>query len=118
MNTGISMTRLFTAAAAAALAALIAAPAGAADAAAGAEKAKQVCAACHGADGAGVAQFPDYPKLAGQHRDYLLQALRQYKAGSRKNPIMGGMVQALSPKDMEDVALYFSEQKGSLYVKR
>jgi cytochrome c553 len=88
------------------------------DATAGAEKAKQVCAACHGVDGTGVQALPDYPKLAGQHEDYLLQALKQYKSGARKNPIMGGMVQPLSEKDMNDLAAYFSEQKGTLFVQR
>jgi len=82
------------------------------------EKAQQICAACHGADGTGVAQFPDYPKLAGQRRDYLVQALKQYKSGARKNPIMGGMAQTLSPQDIEDLAAYFSGQKGPLFVTR
>ena len=82
------------------------------------DKAKQVCAACHGADGTGVAQFPDYPKLAGQRRDYLVQALRQYKSGARKNPIMGGMAQTLSPEDVENLAAWFSSQKGTLFVTR
>lgn len=68
------------------------------------------CAACHGADGnSTVASFP---RLAGQHRDYLLQALHEYKTGKRSNPIMGGQVQALSETDMEDLTTYFSEQKG------
>ena len=82
------------------------------------EKAKQVCSACHGADGTGVPQFPDYPKLAGQHRDYLVQALKQYKSGARKNPIMAGMVQTLTEDDIDDLAAYFSEQKGTLFVTR
>lgn len=90
----------------------------AADADAGAEKAKQVCGACHGPDGAGVEAFPDYPKLAGQHRDYLIQALKQYKSGARKNPIMGGMAQGLTDQDIEDLAAYFSAQKGPLFVTR
>ncbi|MHB1085668.1 MAG: c-type cytochrome [Thiobacillus sp.] len=68
------------------------------------------CAACHGADG--VSSVPSFPKLAGQHRDYLAQALRDYKAGKRKNPIMAGQVQALSETDILDLALYFSKQKG------
>jgi cytochrome c553 len=82
------------------------------------DKAKQVCAACHGADGTGVAQFPDFPKLAGQRRDYLVQALKQYKSGARKNPIMGGMAMTLSPQDIDDLAAWFSAQKGTLFVTR
>jgi cytochrome c553 len=68
------------------------------------------CAACHGADG--VSAVPSFPKLAGQNRDYLYQALKDYKAGKRKNPIMGGQVQSLSDTDMLDLTAYFSKQKG------
>ncbi len=68
------------------------------------------CAACHGADGNST--VPSFPRLAGQHRDYLLQALHEYKIGARKNPIMSGQVQALSDTDMEDLTTYFSRQKG------
>jgi cytochrome c553 len=68
------------------------------------------CAGCHGADGNST--VPSFPKLAGQHRDYLLQALHEYKTGKRTNPIMGAQVQALSETDMEDLTTYFSEQKG------
>lgn len=68
------------------------------------------CAACHGFDGNST--VTSFPRLAGQHRDYLLQALHEYKTGKRTNPIMGGQVQALSETDMEDLTTYFSEQKG------
>ncbi len=90
----------------------------AADIAAGAAKAKQVCAACHGEDGNGVQQFPDYPKLGGQHADYLLRSLRDYKSGARKNAVMAPMAQALSTKEMQDLAAYYSSQKGALHVRR
>jgi cytochrome c553 len=90
-----------------ALAAGIAAiPARAADAAAGAAKAKEICAACHGLDGNSA--NADYPRLAGQHRDYLAKALRDYKSGARKNPIMGGMTAALSKDDIDNVTAYYS----------
>lgn len=101
--------------------ALAAAWAGAAvaqDVAAGAEKAKQVCAACHGPDGNGAQQFPDYPKLAGQHEDYLFKALRDYKTGARKNAIMASQAQPLSTKEMRDLAAYFARQNGGLFVTR
>ncbi|QID18139.1 cytochrome c [Nitrogeniibacter mangrovi] len=83
------------------------------DAAAGKEK-STVCAACHGADG--VSPVPNFPKLAGQHPDYIVRALKDYKSGDRKNPIMAGQVTNLSEQDMEDLAAYFSSQKG-LYTK-
>ena len=75
----------------------------------------QVCAACHGADGNSPA--PLFPRIAGQHRDYLYQALQDYKAGRRKNPIMAAQVEALSKQDMESLAAWFSSQQG-LFVKR
>jgi cytochrome c553 len=68
------------------------------------------CSACHGADG--VSTIPAFPKLAGQHRDYLYQALKDYKAGKRKNPIMAGQMANLSEQDMADLAAYFSAQRG------
>lgn len=68
------------------------------------------CAACHGV--AGVSTVPTFPTLAGQQRDYLYHSLKDYKSGKRKNPIMAGQVQALSDADMQDLALYFSRQKG------
>lgn len=68
------------------------------------------CAACHGVDGnSGTALFP---KLAGQHKDYLFHSLKAYKSGKRKNAIMAGQVQNLSLTDMADLAAYYSKQKG------
>jgi len=49
---------------------------------------------------------------------YLLKALRDYKAGARKNPIMGGQVGSLTSQDMADLAAFYSSQKGSLHVIR
>jgi cytochrome c553 len=79
----------------------------------GAEKAKQVCAACHGADGNTPLQA-EYPRLAGQHEDYIYKALRDYKSGARKNAIMGAQAANLSRQEMQDLATYFSSQKGPL----
>ena len=73
----------------------------AADIAKGKAKATEVCAACHGADGNSTSQ--DFPKLAGQYPDYLDKALRDYKSGDRKNPIM-------AKHDIEDLAAYYSSQ--------
>jgi cytochrome c553 len=81
----------------------------AADPAAGKEKSK-VCAACHGETGA--SPIADNPKLAGQYYDYLLRALNDYKAGTRKNPVMSSMVASLKKEDMADLAAYFSSQQA------
>jgi cytochrome c553 len=86
----------------------------AADVAAGKEKSK-VCAACHGADG--NSQAPDFPRLAGQHFDYLVKSLIDYKSGARKNAIMAPMAANLSQRDMADLAAYYSHQQG-LVLKR
>jgi cytochrome c553 len=77
--------------------------------AAGKEKAK-ACAACHGADGNSASA--DFPKIAGQHYDYLVKSLQGYKSGARKNPIMAPMGANLSQRDIEDLAAYFSQQQG------
>ncbi len=79
------------------------------DAAAGATKAEP-CKACHGPTG--VSASPEFPKIAGQHADYLATALKHYKEGKRKNPIMAGQAANLSPQDMQDLAAFFSSQSG------
>jgi len=91
------------------LAAAVPAFAAAGSADAGREKSTP-CKACHGE--AGVSASPDFPKIAGQHPDYILVALRHYKAGKRKNPIMAGQVANLSEADMRDLAAWFSSQSG------
>jgi cytochrome c553 len=84
---------------------------------AGKAKAAQVCAACHGAEG-NKPSAPDQPILAGQHADYLVKALSDYKSGKRSNPIMKGFAGQLSKKDMEDLAAWFSSQKSALHDQR
>src|SRR5688572_11445707 len=99
------MNRILGLACAAAL--LASAPVMAGNAEAGKEKSKS-CAACHGADGNSVS--PDFPKLAGQHADYIVKSLQGYKAGTRKNAIMAPMATPLSQRDIEDLAAYYSKQ--------
>ena len=76
---------------------------------AGKEKSR-TCAACHGADGNSAAG--DFPKLAGQHYDYLVNALKDYKSGARKNAIMSPQVANLNQRDFEDLAAFYSHQQG------
>ncbi|WP_279151397.1 c-type cytochrome [Photobacterium iliopiscarium] len=71
------------------------------------------CVACHGSDGNAI--IGQYPKLAGQHADYLVKQLADYKlavtssgAQGRSNAIMAGMAAALSATDMADLGAYFS----------
>ena len=84
--------------------------AAAADIEAGKKKAAEVCAACHGADG--NSQAPDFPRIAGQHADYLRKAIRDYKSGARKDPVMTPFANQLTAQDIENVTAYFASQKG------
>ena len=94
------------------------------DAARGKQKAEQVCAACHAVGGDWNKPLqPEYPKIAGQHYDYLTTALTSYKQGvksitGRKNAIMAGQAAALSKQDIEDLASFLAGIKGPLHVKR
>ena len=80
------------------------------DLAAGEAKFTAVCAACHGADG--NSGTPAYPKLAQQHPEYLVKQLQEYKAGTRKNPIMQGFAATLSDDDMKNVAYWATSKKA------
>lgn len=84
--------------------------ANAGDIEAGKKKVAEVCAACHGPDGNSPA--PDFPKLAGQHADYIAASLKKYKNGKRTNPIMMGMAATLNDADIANVSAYFAAQKG------
>jgi cytochrome c553 len=83
----------------------------------GKKKAETVCAACHGPEG-NKPSTPDQPILAGQHYDYLVRALTDYKSGRRSNPIMKGFAAPLSKKDIEDLAAFFASQKSNLHDQR
>ncbi len=85
---------------------------------------KNQCASCHGDDYT-KSTDASIPKLAGQHADYLVQALRQYKTGDHKNAplgrnnaIMGPQAKKLSDAEIEDIAAYLSHQKGALSVHK
>ncbi len=82
------------------------------DVAAGKAKAA-VCAACHGADG--NAPVAIYPKLAGQHAEYIFKQLKDLKNGmtsggkeGRMDPVMSAMSMPLSEQDMKDISAYFA----------
>ncbi|HEX7382350.1 MAG TPA: cytochrome c [Nevskiaceae bacterium] len=79
--------------------------------AAGAKKAV-TCEACHGKDGNGAA--PQFPALAGQYDNYLVQALHEYKDGQRKNAIMNAMAAPLTDQDINDLAAFFSNMPSKL----
>jgi cytochrome c553 len=108
----------------AALAMAAAAPASAAGDIERGKTKSAACAACHAVGGDWNKPLqPEYPKLAGQHADYLATALTSYKQGDksligRKNAIMAGQAAALSAQEIQDLAAYFSSLPGPLHVKR
>ena len=73
------------------------------------------CSACHGQDGIGT--LPENPTLAGQHADYLAQALNDYRLGKRQNPVMGTFAAQLTPGDIRALADYFAKQPGLSTLK-
>ena len=83
-------------------------PAKAGDPKAGQTKAA-ACAACHGLDGNSA--DPQYPKLAGQHEQYIWRQLRLFKSLERDNAVMLGMSATLTEQDMRDIGAYFGSQK-------
>jgi cytochrome c553 len=80
------------------------------DTARGSQIATQVCAACHAADGNSPSGAN--PKLAGQHAEYTLKQLQNFKENkARKNGVMLGFATALSLDDMRNVSAFYAEQK-------
>ena len=75
------------------------------DAAAGKTKA-QACAACHGL--LGLSMLPDAPNIAGQPAVYVVNQLRAYRSGERRNEMMNLMAKPLSDADIDDLAAWFS----------
>ena len=75
------------------------------DATAGQAKAA-VCAACHGLDGNPASS--QYPKLAGQHENYIVRQVGLFKSHKRDSAVMMGFVMALTDQDMHDIGAYFA----------
>lgn len=78
------------------------------DAAAGKAKSAN-CTGCHGMNG--KSNNPNYPNLAGQKKNYLIKATKDYRDGNRKDPMMSSMVMGLSDADIEDLAAFYSSVK-------
>lgn len=78
------------------------------------------CASCHGAN-YNQPIAPNYPKIAGQHADYLFVALRAYQIDNnplvgRANPIMSGMARQYTPAELREMAEYLGSLPGDLRV--
>lgn len=70
------------------------------------------CMGCHGIVSY-TNVYPTYhvPKLAGQHPDYLVAALKAYRSGERKHPTMQAQAASLSDAEMVDLAAFFASLK-------
>ena len=101
-------TAIGTGCAAVVLCAGIALPAAAQDAAA--RSLAATCFTCHGTDGRSVGGVP--PSLAGQDRNYLLQTMKDFKAGKRPATIMHQQAKGYSDEELEVIAGYFASVKG------
>jgi len=67
------------------------------------------CAGCHGIPGYNNA-YPTYnvPKVGGQNYEYLVSALKSYRAGERDHPTMELQASSLSDQDINDISAYFA----------
>ena len=79
---------------------------------------KGACTSCHG-DSFSKPIDPTYPKIAGQHSDYLFVALKAYKTESnpmigRGNAIMGGIAKQFSNAELKELANYIGSLPGEL----
>jgi cytochrome c553 len=70
------------------------------------------CQGCHGITGYKNA-YPNYhvPRIGGQSTQYLVNALSEYKKGTRKHPTMQAQSQSFSEQDIADIAAFLSELK-------
>jgi cytochrome c553 len=73
-------------------------------------EAAATCVACHGQNGISVS--PAWPSLAGQHEEYLIAALNQYRDGTRKEAVMTQMAAPLSDEDVKLLATYYAGLDG------
>lgn len=75
---------------------------------AGETKAAGVCVACHGPQGNSL--VPTWPKLAGQHPDYIYKQLMDFKSGNRENAQMSPMAAPLTEQEVLDLTAYYAAQ--------
>ena len=83
---------------------------------------KYTCVSCHGANFNNPID-PSYPKLAGQHYDYLVHALTAYQKSDnpsigRTNAVMAIQAKPLSAKEIDDIATYLASLPASVVVKK
>lgn len=69
-------------------------------------KASFFCANCHGEDG--ISKTADVPNLAGQNPAFLLEQIRKFGSGERKDPFMQGLIKVLKDEERVQIALYYA----------
>ncbi|MDE2416502.1 MAG: cytochrome c4 [Burkholderiales bacterium] len=69
-----------------------------------------VCSLCHGADGESSSEV--FPRLAGQHWEYIAKQLENFKSGKRESTAMSQMVAKLTPDEMVALGKYFEKKKA------
>ena len=75
-----------------------------------ADRGVAACASCHGATGAGIPI--QYPRIAGQHQDYTVAQLQNFKSGARNNSTqMSALAKRLTDDEMKAVADYVAGLK-------
>jgi len=67
------------------------------------------CVACHGVAGNSI--IPKYPRLCGQHDEYLLRQMLAFRDGQRDDPEMAPQVMIYEDEDLAGLATYFAAQK-------
>jgi cytochrome c553 len=72
------------------------------------------CLTCHGAQSAGMVPTP--ATLSGQHRDYLIHALEQYKSGARAGTVMSAFASMLNEDDIEAIAKFYSRRDDGVHT--
>jgi len=70
------------------------------------KKATFFCANCHGEDG--ISKTPEVPNLAGQNPAYLLEQIRKFGSGERKDAFMQGLIKVLKDEERVQVAAYYA----------
>ncbi|MDH4255064.1 MAG: cytochrome c4 [Gammaproteobacteria bacterium] len=72
--------------------------------------AARACLACHGVGGDAV--IPKPPVLSGQHQEYIVHALGQYRSGARSGTVMSAFAAGLTEDDVEAIAMFYSRRQG------
>lgn len=72
------------------------------------KKASAFCVNCHGDDG--ISKIPEVPNLGGQNPAFLLEQIRKFGSGERKDQFMQGLIKVLKDEERVQIALFFGSQ--------